>query len=194
MKKIVTCFICLLLIFGVSVEVFAASSTTKAKEKTETKKEDKKETITCFNEINIHLFWGDGCPHCEAAIEFFKSIEKEYGDCFKLSKHEVWNNKDNRKLMQNVAEYFGEEAGGVPYIIIGEQTFAGYSERSNDAILKAIQTVANDEEYVDVVEKIEQGKLKKSNSTMSDTIITIVIIVVMVGGVGALVATSKSKD
>ena len=96
--------------------------------------------------------------------------------------------------MSDVAKYFGEEVGGVPYIIIGEKTFSGYSERSNDAILKAILDAANDEEYVDVVAKIKGGELKQSGSAMSDTIITIVIIVVMVGGIGALVATSKSKD
>ena len=194
MKKIITYVVCLLMVFGVAVDVFAASTKTKAKEKTETKKEEKKETISCQKEINISLFWGDGCPHCEAAIEFLNSIEKQYGHCFELSKYEVWKDKENRNLMSDVAKYFGEEVGGVPYIIIGEKTFSGYSERSNDAILKAIQDAANDEEYVDVVAKIKDGELKQSGSAMSDTIITIVIIVVMVGGIGALVATSKSKD
>lgn len=28
------------------------------------------------NKINIYLFWGDGCPHCEELKEYFKSLEK----------------------------------------------------------------------------------------------------------------------
>ena len=31
------------------------------------------------NKINIYFFWGNGCPHCEEEMEFFESIEKEYG-------------------------------------------------------------------------------------------------------------------
>ena len=58
------------------------------------------------NKINIYIFWGDGCPHCEEAIKFFNSIEDEYGKYYKLVKYEVWNDQDNSKLMDEVASKF----------------------------------------------------------------------------------------
>ena len=38
----------------------------------------------------------------------------------------------------------GDEAKGVPYTIIGEKTFSGYSEEMNDEIIKAIKSQYKD--------------------------------------------------
>lgn len=197
MKKIITYLVCILMLFGLTLNVFAGTNKkteTKetSKEKTETKKETKEEKISCANEVNIHLFWGNGCPHCEAAIEYLTSIDEEYGHCFNLVKYEVWYDKENSALMKDVAGYFGEEVSGVPYIVVGEKTFSGYSEKMNEDLLKAIENASNDEEYIDVVEKVQAGEFK-NKSSVSDTIITIAIISIIIGGVAALVATSKSK-
>ena len=182
MKKFLLSIIAILLVVSLNISV-------SAKETKSTKKEEEK--ITCANDVNIYLFWGDGCPHCEGAIAFFESIEKEYGHCFNLEKFEVWKDKENQKLMKKVGNYFGKEIKGVPFIIIGEETFSGYSSQLNEDILKAIKNAANDEEYVDVIEKVQNGEMKSSNS--SDTVVTVMIILLIVGGIGALVATAKNK-
>lgn len=184
MKKFLLSLVTILFVFSILINVDATEKKTKATKKSE---------VACANKIDIHLFWGDGCPHCEGAINFFESMEEEYGHCFNLEKHEVWKDKDNRKLMENVGNYFGKEVSGVPFIVIGEETFSGYSSKLNEDILSAIKTAANDEEYVDVVEKVIAGEVNVQKSSSGDTIVTILIILVIVGGIGALVATSKSK-
>ena len=90
------------------------------------------------NKVNIYLFWGDGCPHCENAKNFFESIEEEYGKYFKLNKFEVWYNKDNKEIMNQFASAMGEEVKGVPYIIIGNKTYKGFSESYKESIVEAI--------------------------------------------------------
>lgn len=90
------------------------------------------------NKVNIYLFWGDGCPHCENAKNFFESIEEEYGKYFKLNKFEVWYNKDNKEIMNQFASAMGEEVKGVPYIIIGNKTYKGFSESYKESIIEAI--------------------------------------------------------
>ena len=30
------------------------------------------------NEVKLYIFRGEGCPHCEEALEWLDSIEKEY--------------------------------------------------------------------------------------------------------------------
>lgn len=93
-----------------------------------------------YNEdkVNIYLFWGDGCPHCENAMQFFESIENEYGKYFVLNKFEVWYNAENKKIYEVFANLMGDEAKGVPYIIIGDKTFKGFSTRYEEDIKDAI--------------------------------------------------------
>ena len=91
------------------------------------------------NKVNIYFFWGDGCPHCEEGFKFLDSISDEYGKYFKLNKFEVWKNEDNAKLMEQFASKMGDEISGVPYIVIGERTFKGFSEKHKESIKAAIK-------------------------------------------------------
>ena len=45
--------------------------------------------------------------------------------------------------MQKVSETTGEEAGGVPYIVIGDKVFAGYSENYDEDIKNKIDELYN---------------------------------------------------
>ena len=77
------------------------------------------EENTESKEVNVDLFRGEGCPHCQEAEEWLESIEEEYGSYFKVVDYEVWYNQENSELMTEVAKARGESAEGVPYIIIG---------------------------------------------------------------------------
>lgn len=139
--------------------------------------------------INVYLFWGDGCGYCEAAKEFFASIEDEYGEYFNLVEYEVWYNQDNNELKENVAEYLNDDVSGVPYIVIGETTFGGYSSEYDEDIKEAIMEAYEDEDYVDVVAKVEAGEVETGKNY--DTLIVIGIFVVIIGGFGALIYFSR---
>ena len=52
--------------------------------------------------INVYLFWGDGCPHCEVAKMFFKKIAPELGQYFELKEYEVWYNQENEKMLNKI--------------------------------------------------------------------------------------------
>ena len=89
--------------------------------------------------VNIYFFWGDGCPRCEAEWEFWQSIEMEYGDYFTLNAFEVWHNDENAELMETFAAAMGDQLTGVPYTVIGESTFKGFSEDFEAGMLEAIK-------------------------------------------------------
>lgn len=91
------------------------------------------------NKVNIYFFWGNGCPHCEEEFKFLKSIETEYGNYFTLNTFEVWYSKDNAKILEQFANAMGDEVSGVPYTIIGNKTFTGFSEKYKEQFLKAIK-------------------------------------------------------
>ena len=89
--------------------------------------------------ITIYLFRGKGCGYCRAFLTFMNSITDEYGKYFKIETYEVWNDSANSALMSEVSSYLGEPATGVPYVIIGDKVFGGYSEEYNEKIKEAIK-------------------------------------------------------
>ncbi|MBQ6687280.1 MAG: thioredoxin family protein [Bacilli bacterium] len=143
------------------------------------------------DEVNVYLFWGNGCGYCEAAKEFFASIEDEYGDKFELVEYEVWYDKNNNELKETVIDYMNDDASGVPYIVIGEKTFGGYASDFNEDIIKAIEEEYESDERFDVIEKIESGDIEPSKNY--DTLIVIGIFVVVIGGFGALIFFSRKQ-
>ena len=133
--------------------------------------------------INVYMFYGDGCPHCHNAIDFFESIEEEYGKYFNLVKYETWYSHQNSKMMKNIATELKTDTNklGVPYIIIGEQTFLGYSEAYNEDIIKAIVDSYNNEEYVDRVQPVVNLINKELKKNLVMAIGASIILVIIVG-------------
>lgn len=88
--------------------------------------------------VNIYFFWGDGCPHCESEFAFFDSIESEYGDYYNLYTFETWQNEENAELLKIISNAMEVESRGVPYTIIGEEVFTGFSESMESDFINAI--------------------------------------------------------
>lgn len=94
--------------------------------------------IVLGKELNIYLFYGDGCPHCAAEEKFLSEYIKE-NDNVKLHKYEVWYDTDNVKKLEEVAKITGEEAGSIPYLIIGDKVVVGYSSSVSKKIKNRIE-------------------------------------------------------
>ena len=57
---------------------------------------------------------------------------------FDLYAFEVWGNPDNQTLMGRFAKAMGDTPKGVPYLIVGDQSFSGFSSSMEDDIIQAI--------------------------------------------------------
>ena len=139
-------------------------------------------------EVNLYFFRGEGCPHCEEAEQWFQSIEEEYGSYFKIVDYETWYNEENAKLMEKVADIRGEEASGVPYIIVGDKSWNGFTEDYGTEILSQIQTVFAQDvaDRYDVMKYLDgSGKDGKKDADKggNDALILILILVIC-GGLG----------
>ena len=106
LKKLLLVLLMMVVIFPFNV---------KAEE--EKKEEEKKEPV------KVYIFHGSTCQFCLAAMEWFGSIEEEYGDYFDLVDYEVWSNAENAALMEEVSAFRGDNATGVPYIIVGDNSY-----------------------------------------------------------------------
>ncbi len=123
---------------------------------------------TNYKETNdqaiIYLFRGNGCGFCRKLLTYLSSLTKDYGKYFKVVSFEVWNDASNNALMQKIAGVTGVAAQGVPYYIIGDETFDGYAESYNERIVNAIMNEYNNPSpNADVFNKLEE----KENGTSS---------------------------
>lgn len=122
--------------------------------------------------ITIYLFRGYGCPYCQAFLKFLNSIVDEYGKYFKLVSYEVWNDQNNNNLMQIISNFLEKPATGVPYIIIGDQVFSGFSEaESPEPIKEAIKKLYDTKksERYDVFEEYDKY-LDEQNKPKTDPV------------------------
>lgn len=180
MKKVKYLFFALLcaliLPFSASAEVVADASIQKGSKK-----------------VPVYMFRGEGCSHCAEAEAWFKSIKAEYGDKFELIGYETWYNKDNAQLMQDVAEARGETANGVPYIIIGDQSWSGFSNDFTTDMLNKINKVYEQDvnTRVDALKNLNIKNIN-SNSKKNDAVGLLIIVLVVVA-VPALLYVVKQK-
>lgn len=91
------------------------------------------------DKINIYVFWGNGCPHCEKLFQFLESEQRNYSKYYNIYAFEVWENKENEELMNRFANKLNDKLNGVPYFIIGDKSFKGFTEENKEEILKTIK-------------------------------------------------------
>ena len=119
-NKILFILIAFILLFPISIFAISKDYKDIVSDITNTKVENKK--------INLYLFHGRDCPHCEQERKWLKSIEKEYKEYLNIYMFEVWYDKDNQTMMNKVKEKLEITKSGVPLTIIGEEYYVGYSD------------------------------------------------------------------
>ena len=98
------------------------------------------------NKVNLYLFHGQECPHCEEEREWLKEIETKYKNQLNIYYFEVWHNNDNAKIMEDVSKELSIEKKGVPLTIIGKEYYVGYSKAIGSRIESKIKEYAEIED------------------------------------------------
>lgn len=137
--------------------------------------------------VNVYLFKREGCGYCANALAFFNSLseDEEYKNYFNLVTKEVLNNKVNSDLMEKTAKKLNVDLSGVPFIVIGDKPFEGYSNAYDEQIKEAIKN-AYEMESKDIVASIDE---KKDTSAT-----TIVILIAVVAGIAFLIYMAKDSN
>lgn len=147
-------------------------------------------SVFANEKVNVYLFYGDGCSYCEKAFEGFESIKDKYGDKFQLIKYEIWNNEKNADLSEEVAKTLGNKIEGVPYIVIGSQSWNGYHEDYISQITSKIdlEYEKSSSERFDVIDLINNSAKKsttpketlKNKTDNLSVLLTIIVIGILV--------------
>jgi len=92
------------------------------------------------DEVELVLFWGDGCPHCASEKEWLEGVLDEYPG-LTVTDYEVWYDEANRQRFVEAGERLGFEPSGVPTTIIGDRVWVGFSEQTAEEIETSIEVL-----------------------------------------------------
>ena len=148
-------------------------------------------------EVNIYFFKGEGCGYCAAGLEWFDELDDKYDDMYELHEYETWYDEKNANLMNAVAEVRGETVNGVPYIIVGNQSWNGFDENVGKEILAKIKEEYKAEERYDVMDYVDEAALVKGpekDDSIADDIAVTVLLLVVVAGVGLGIYTLRKSN
>ena len=167
-KKIFSLLLILVLLLPFSVLALTEDYQNKMAYITNTEIEDGK--------VNFYLFKGEGCPHCADEEKWLQDIKKEYKDYVNFYEFEVWYDENNSKMMEKAKEIFDFSGPGVPFTVIGDKYYSGFSDSIGTMMENTINDYLNTEINDDFNKKIDipiLGKVNMKNSSLG--IIAIVL-------------------
>lgn len=78
--------------------------------------------------VELHYFWGDGCPVCTRQDVFLEELQAEY-DHLTVIRHEVWYDQEGLERLRETASRLGFEVRGVPVTVIGDRHWTGFNDQ-----------------------------------------------------------------
>lgn len=129
--------------------------------------------------VNLYLFYGDGCPHCEKEKKFLnKYLEKESD--VKLYTYEVWFDEENASKLEEVQKITKKKSNSIPYLIIGNNVISGFMEDyTEDSIINTInyyKGVNYDDKVGKYLGVVSEEEIVENNTKYENNIIKIPLI------------------
>lgn len=90
------------------------------------------------NDVDMYIYYGQGCLHCDSLLKFLESIEDKY-PTLNIIKKETYFDQANREEFEAMSAAFGHEIGGVPTIFIDEKVIEGFAKPMKPSIEQEIQ-------------------------------------------------------
>ena len=118
------------------------------------------------NKVNLYLFHGQECPHCEEERTWLKEIQKKYEENLNIYYFEVWHDDDNAKIMEKLMKDFNIKKAGVPFTIIGDESFVGFSSVMSSSIENNIKKYIDLEHDSNIVKIPILGEVNIKNISL----------------------------
>jgi thiol-disulfide isomerase/thioredoxin len=86
---------------------------------------------------HVVLFWAEGCPYCEAELEFLADLADRMPQV-RIADFEVRDSEANRAHFTELLAALGMEPQAVPTTIVGDRVWVGFDERRASEIEAAV--------------------------------------------------------
>ncbi len=148
--------------------------------------------------VTVYLFSRETCPHCQDAKKFLENLksDSEYKDLFEVRNLDVVKYPAYSDLYDEVAKKMDEEdTSGVPYIIIGDETFLGFGSSSGERIKTTIKETSMDEDFVSPIADIvgNNGELLFEEESKTPLLIPLFIVLGIVALLFVFVIAARSE-
>lgn len=122
------------------------------------------------DKINVYVFWGDGCIHCEDLYAFLGDVWDEYSQYANLYSFEIWYNEDNDQIEDYLLGKIGKQTGdrSTPTIIIGDQMIQGFNESTGDLITSTIMDRYNHRDSITDLSGVLDLDLSSNGDSSND--------------------------
>jgi thiol-disulfide isomerase/thioredoxin len=115
--------------------------------------------VNAEEKVDVYLFYSDTCPHCAKEKEMLNELVEKNSNIV-LHLHEI-HSYDSYKLWEKMANELGTKPSLVPFTVIGNVYFRGYSEvNTKNEIINEInkRLYPNNEEEIENEPKEENEK------------------------------------
>lgn len=109
-------------------------------------------------EVDLLFFYGRGCPHCSKAKTFLSDMSSKY-PLLKISEYEIYFERENNKIFQELAEAYDSRVQGVPTIFIDNKIFVGFSNAIGESLKNEINRCF-DNACENPLEKLDTGNVR----------------------------------
>lgn len=126
--------------------------------------------VLAGNEINIYFFWGDGCPHCAKEEKFLEKLEDKYPE-IRIYDYEIYNSQENQILYQKAVETLMARGGGIPFTVVGNKRFIGFTEGATDKEIESQVIYCINNKYNDSLANVlgvPPAKIEDQNQPLPD--------------------------
>lgn len=89
-----------------------------------------------LNEVNIYFFYNNGCNYCSQEKPYLEALKERYFN-IRVYSYDV-SSDINANLMKQAKELYGIDESGIPFTIIGDSTFLGFSQSKKCEMEKKI--------------------------------------------------------
>lgn len=89
-------------------------------------------------DVNLYLFYGDGCPHCAREEEYLNELKEDY-PFVNIIKYETWYNEENANLLSRVKNNLNINNSYVPFTVIGNLGLTGFNDNTKMQIESQIK-------------------------------------------------------
>ena len=114
------------------------------------------------DKVNLYLFYGRECPHCEEEREMLDVLREEAKEYLNIYEFEVWHDKENSNIMETIKAELEITKTGVPFTVIGDKGYVGYSSAMHDVFVNKInEYIDNDSENLVKIPILGSVNLKK---------------------------------
>lgn len=134
----------------------------KPKEKTTTTTTTMTTTTALVGKkVNIYVFYGIDSNPSSSLHDYLSTLKSdpELSRMFEVVDYEITQNKEYEELFEKVLTYFDYDAKGVPFYVVGDTYFSGYTKKKDEEIVATIKEKYSNLETPDVVGDIAKGAI-----------------------------------